>query len=48
MCDPLYIPEEHGKKTRVFRDAEEVLMALHASGSYNWYEEENQRKTTRP
>ena len=21
MCDPLYIPEDHGKKTRVFRDA---------------------------
>ena len=25
MCDPLYFPEEHGKKTRVFRDAQEVL-----------------------
>ncbi len=39
MIDPLYIPEEHGKKTRVFRDMQEVLMALHASGSYNWYEQ---------
>ncbi len=40
MCDPLYFPEEHGGKTRVFRDTQEVLMALHASGSYNWYEED--------
>jgi DNA-directed RNA polymerase subunit beta' len=37
MIDPLYIPEDHGKKTRVFRDSNEVLMALHSSGSYNWY-----------
>lgn len=41
MHDPLYYPEDHGLKTRVFRDAQEVLMALHASGSYNWYEDEN-------
>lgn len=40
MCDPMYFPEEHGKKTRVFRDWQEVLMALQASGSYNWYEAE--------
>ncbi|KAF3362430.1 DNA-directed RNA polymerase subunit beta' [Chlamydiales bacterium STE3] len=40
MHDPLYIPEQHGKKTKVFRDASEVLMALQASGSYNWYEDE--------
>ncbi|MBA3957865.1 MAG: DNA-directed RNA polymerase subunit beta' [Parachlamydiaceae bacterium] len=39
MCDPQYIPEDHGRKTRVFRDVQEVLMALHASGSYGWYEE---------
>lgn len=38
MCDPLYIPEDHGLKTRVFRDTQEVLMALNASGSYNWFE----------
>lgn len=37
MCEPLYIQEEHGGKTRVFRDAQEVLMALHSSGSYTWY-----------
>ncbi|HRD56088.1 MAG TPA: DNA-directed RNA polymerase subunit beta', partial [Parachlamydiaceae bacterium] len=40
MCDPLYFPEENGKKVRYFRDADEVLMALHASGSYSWYEPE--------
>jgi DNA-directed RNA polymerase subunit beta' len=44
MCDPLYIPEDHGLKTRAFRDAEEVLLALSASGSYNWYEKEEKVK----
>ncbi len=38
MLDPLYIREDHGLKSRVFRDAEEVLLALHASGSFNWFE----------
>jgi DNA-directed RNA polymerase subunit beta' len=38
MLEPLYIREDHGQKTRVFRDAAEVLLALQASGSYNWYE----------
>jgi len=37
MCDPLYFPEEHGEKPRIFRDVQEVLLALQASGSYNWY-----------
>jgi DNA-directed RNA polymerase subunit beta' len=39
MLDPLYIREDHSLKTRVFRNAEEVLLALQASGSYNWYED---------
>lgn len=38
MIDPLHIPEDHGYKTRVFRDAQEVLLALQAAGSYNWFE----------
>ncbi|WP_068469690.1 DNA-directed RNA polymerase subunit beta' [Candidatus Protochlamydia phocaeensis] len=38
MLDPLYIREDHGLKTRVFRDSQEVLLALQASGSYNWFE----------
>lgn len=40
MCDPLYFPEKHGHKTRVFRDTQEVIMAMTASGSYNWYDKE--------
>jgi DNA-directed RNA polymerase subunit beta' len=43
MHDPLYFPEDHGFKVRVFRDAQEVLMALHASGSYNWYDEDEKK-----
>jgi DNA-directed RNA polymerase subunit beta' len=39
MIDPLYFPEAHGLKTRIFRDSQEVLLALGASGSHNWYEE---------
>jgi len=39
MHDPLYIPEEHGKKTKIFNNKEEVLMALSAGGSYNWEED---------
>ncbi|MBS0606648.1 MAG: DNA-directed RNA polymerase subunit beta' [Parachlamydiales bacterium] len=39
MHDPLFIPEEHGKKTKIFNNKEEVLMALSAGGSYNWEED---------
>jgi DNA-directed RNA polymerase subunit beta' len=38
MMDPLHFREEHGGKTRVFRDSEEVLLALNASGSFTWHE----------
>ncbi|NGX54731.1 MAG: DNA-directed RNA polymerase subunit beta' [Chlamydiae bacterium] len=31
MADPLYFPEEHGKKIKIFRDVEEVLLALSAA-----------------
>jgi DNA-directed RNA polymerase subunit beta' len=37
MIDPLYDPEKIGEKVRVFRDMQEVLTALSASGSYNWF-----------
>lgn len=40
MIDPLYIREDHGLKTRVFRDSDEVLLALQASGSYSWYDKQ--------
>ncbi len=35
MCDPLYDPETVGKKVKAFRDANEVLLAMRAGGSYN-------------
>lgn len=39
MYDPLYIPEEHGKKTKLFGSMNEVLLAMSsAAGSYNWFE----------
>lgn len=44
MMDPLYDPEAHGFKRRLFRDAEEVLLALHSSGSYNWFEPTKNKK----
>jgi DNA-directed RNA polymerase subunit beta' len=37
MHDPLFSPEDYGGKMRAFKDAEEVLLALGASGSYTWY-----------
>jgi len=40
MLDPLYHPEEHGLKVKIFRDKEEVLLALHAGDSWNWHEKE--------
>ena len=40
MADPIYAAE----KLKVFRSREEVLMALHASGSYNWYEGKGKRE----
>jgi DNA-directed RNA polymerase subunit beta' len=36
MLDPIYNPEEKGKKIKVFGSSEEVLLALSAAGSYNW------------
>ena len=40
MHDPIYIPEDYGKQTRVFGSSEEVLLALAAGGSFNWHEKE--------
>lgn len=36
MCDPLYDPEAHGKKIKIFKDANEVIHAMSAGGSYQW------------
>jgi DNA-directed RNA polymerase subunit beta' len=40
MYDPIYIPEEHGKKTKVFGSMDEVLVALRSGESYNRTEKE--------
>ncbi|NGX57984.1 MAG: DNA-directed RNA polymerase subunit beta' [Chlamydiae bacterium] len=40
MHDPLFDPSDFGKQIKVFRDANEVLLALSASGSYNWEQTE--------
>ena len=46
MHDPLYIPEEQERKQRSFANTEEVLMALDASGSYNWFMRSGKGRTT--
>lgn len=38
MHEPLYMPEAHGLKTKIFRDEAEVLTALGAGTSYLEYE----------
>jgi len=37
MHDPVYYPHKEGKPIKMFGSPEEVLMAIHSSGSYNWY-----------
>jgi len=39
MHDPIRVAEDHGRKTKIFSDPEEVLLALNAAQSYNWFEE---------
>jgi DNA-directed RNA polymerase subunit beta' len=39
MYDPLFSPEEHDRKTKVFRNSDEVLLALSSAGSYNWFDQ---------
>ncbi len=39
MYDPLFSPEEHDKKTKTFRNSDEVLLALSSAGSHNWFDE---------
>ena len=41
MHDPVVFPAKAHKKIKVFSSPEEVLMALYSSGSYNWFEEED-------
>src|SRR3989344_5051716 len=47
MNDPVIYPGSEGKRVKVFSNPEEVLMALHSSGSYNWYETKGEEKGRR-
>ncbi len=38
MHDPTYDPEKHGRKLKLFGSKEEVLLAMSAGGSHNWFE----------
>ncbi len=38
MHDPIYSPEDEGKKIKIFKDQNEVLLALSAAQSYNWFD----------
>ncbi len=37
MADPIYNPEEFGKKGRIFKDSQEVLLALSATENFSHY-----------
>lgn len=47
MHDPIHFPEEHGKKTKIFANPEEVLLAMSAGGSYNWFEGKGEKSGRR-
>lgn len=47
MHDPLYIPEKEGKKVKVFKDQSEVLLALSAAQSFNWFEKKEKDEIRR-
>ncbi len=44
MHDPVIHPDKEGRKVKIFGSPEEVLMALNASGSYNWYEKTKEKR----
>jgi len=44
MHDPIIHPDKEGRRVRVFANEQEVLMAVHSSGSHNWH---NESKETR-
>ncbi len=47
MYDPLYNPEEHGQKSKLFGSMKEVLLALNSGGSYNWFEADGKKEGRR-
>lgn len=44
MHDPIYDPEEQGKKLKVFANPSEVLLAMQGSSSFNWDEKKEGRE----
>ncbi len=38
MHDPIVVPDRAHRETKIFANPEEVLMAMHSGGSYNWHE----------
>lgn len=38
MHDPIVLPGKENQPVKTFANTEEVLMAMHSSGSYNWHE----------
>ncbi len=47
MLDPLYDPEQFGKKVKIFRDMEEVLIALGCAESFSLPHEQEKRPNER-
>jgi len=43
MHEPTFIPEDHGRKTKLFSSRNEVLLALFAGGSFNWEDNPERR-----
>lgn len=39
MADPIYLPDEHGKRIKIFRDSQEVLIALSAADNRQDFDE---------
>ncbi len=44
MADPIYFPEKHGKKTKIFSNPEEVLLALSAANGSSFFDESHTRR----
>ena len=43
MHDPIFAAEDKGRKTKIFKDRTEVLLALRAAESYNYFEKDRER-----
>ncbi len=47
MHDPIHDPEKHGRQVKVFRDTEEVLLAMQSAVSYNQVDAPKEEGTRR-